>query len=118
MNKEDPYKKEFTFISKDRNFIFGFPEENGRMLLARQPIYIDAENRIYDNNKGFIDYYANLSKRPDLVVRGSQNNLPQSQYQGVTKQREIYMVNGEEYEKVGIENDGNYRLKNVRTGEI
>lgn len=33
------------------------------MLLSKQPVYIDDENRIYDKNREFIDFYSNLSKR-------------------------------------------------------
>ena len=40
-SKEDPYKKEISFVSKDRNILYGFPDEIGRMLQSRQPIYID-----------------------------------------------------------------------------
>lgn len=43
--------------------LYAFPSYNDRLyLLSRQPLYIDSENRIYDNNKSFIDYYFNLIK--------------------------------------------------------
>ena len=43
------------------------------MLLSKQPVYIDDENRIYDRNKEFIDFYANLSKRQEVVSKKNLN---------------------------------------------
>ena len=90
------------------------------MLILRQPIYIDGDNRIYDNNKEFIDYYANLSKRSESNVRTLQNGgaIQNTTYQTITTKREIYVINGEEFEKIRVENDGNIRLKSLLTGEI
>lgn len=59
--------------------LFGFPDEVGRMLLNRGPLYIDGDNRLYDEKKQFIDYYFNLNKR----------NISQSS----ASKREIEMVN-------------------------
>lgn len=39
----------------------------------KQPIYIDEENRIYDSDKNFIDFYANLSKRAEVVSKKDLN---------------------------------------------
>ena len=49
--------------------LYGFPWSNGQMLMQRQqPLYVDADNRIYDGHKDFIDYYFNLVKNNNAQV--------------------------------------------------
>lgn len=42
--------------------IFTFPQNIAKSLLLRQPLWIDSENRIYDRDRNFIDYYNNLKR--------------------------------------------------------